>query len=102
MAVVQQSPCLVDRDGSVCPSGDAVYDVTGHADERDSSRPGGNLALSFERAERVASALVTGGVAAGTVRGRADLDPSPSPVPDQRSDEKRWSDDRRVVIVPRC
>ena len=99
---VQQEPCLVDADGRACPTQDVVYDIRGHADDRVSHQPGGNDALSLGRAQSVADLLWVSRVTVGTIEGLGDKEPAEAPVPDQRSNEERWADDRRVVITPRC
>ncbi len=102
LASVRLASCLIDGDLTRCLSEDVVFDVKGHADERASYRPGGNAALSLGRAESAAEVLRNAEATVGMVVGLADTEPSPAPIPDQRTNEERWADDRRVVIVPGC
>ena len=99
---ISAAECVHDGAGVACPPAAAVVDVDGHADERPTARAGGNDALALERAGATGDTLARIGARVGAVRGWGASVPATGPVPDHRSDEQRWRDDRRVTMTLRC
>lgn len=102
IADLRATGCGVDATDAQCSVDQLEVALSGHTDDLPTSRSGGNLQLSIDRANAVANVMSQAGIHVRSTDGYAETRPVPAPTPDNRTLAQIRQDNRRTEIEFHC